>query len=78
MIVFWTAIMALCACAMLALSVVIHRSSKQSQRQMERLIRAMTTSILISGKMVGEPDRAVRLFNEQYPLFEKNLKFLEE
>jgi archaellum biogenesis protein FlaJ (TadC family) len=78
MMEFLTAIIALCALAMFVLSAVIHQSSKRNQQQMEKLIKAAATSILISGRTVGEPDTAVRLFNEQYPLFARNLKFREE
>ena len=78
MIEFLTAIIALCALAMFVLSVVIHQASKRNQQQLEKLIKATATSILISGRMVGEPKDAVRQFNDQYPLFAKNLKFQEE
>ena len=75
---FLTAIIALCAIAMFVLSVVIHNASTRNQQQLEKLIKATATSILISGRMVGEPKTAVRQFNDQYPLFAKNLKFQEE
>ena len=78
MMEFLTATLALCALAMFVLSVVIQQSSKRNQQQLEKLIKATATSILISGRTAGEPDTAVRLFNEQYPLFAKNLKFREE
>ena len=73
-----TAVIAICAIAMFILSVVIHRAATRNQRQLEILIKATATSILISGRTAGEPNTAVRLFNEQYPLFAKELKFSEE
>ena len=78
MIEVLTAVIAICAVAMFILSVVIHRAATRNQRQLEILIKATATSILISGRTAGEPDTAVRLFNEQYPLFAKELKFPEE
>lgn len=73
-----TAVIAICAVAMFILSVMINCASRRNQRQLEKLIKAMATSILISGRTVGEPDTALRLFNEQYPLFAKELRLQEE
>lgn len=78
MMEFLTAVIALCALAMFVLSVVIHRTSTQNQKQLEKLIKATATAILISGRLVGEQDTAVKLFNDQYTLFARNLKLREE
>lgn len=67
-------ILAICSVASFVLSFNLYLSGKRNQQNMEKLIIAMVSSILISGKATGEPEIAMRLFNEQFPLMQNKLK----
>ena len=74
MLVFLTAVIAVSTVAMVVLSFVIHRSSKQREKDIDKLVIVLATATLVSGSTLGESDLAIRLFNEQYPLLRKTLK----
>ena len=74
MLVFLTAVIAVSTVAMVVLTFVIHRSSKQREKDIDKLVIGIATAILVSGRTAGESGTAIDLFNEQNLLLKKSLK----